>query len=518
MYGFRSIPCRNNPVTMTFQKLLLAAIIGLCSLPALSQLKPVKTNDGFVSGFPNQSGDVQIFKGIPYAAPPVGDLRWKEPQPVKAWKGVRKCTEFGPSATQPKPSPSGAYGPEILIPSSGKISEDCLYLNIWTPAKTENEKRPVLVIIHGGGFTQGSGSISLLDGEEMARKGVVVVTINYRLGIFGFLAHPALTEESPHRSSGNYGILDQIVAFKWVSKNIAAFGGDPSNITADGGSAGSCSMLTMIASPLGKDLFKRAISESGPLFKPNECRLLPEAEREGNETMLKKGASNLREMRLLSAELLLKDDRLRLPVVDQYVLPDHILSIFKEGKQNGVDLLIGYNEGDEDFGRPISSPSAFVADARKRYKDNASEFLELYPAQTDEQAARSQVLLSRDRVFAWGNYQWAKSQSANGKFQVWYYYFSRAAPGTPNYGAFHGCQGAYAMHNLRRWNRQLDEWDRTLSEIMSDYWVNFAATGNPNRKGLPTWPPFTEQDTKVIEFGNDVKPIILPAMRSFKFF
>lgn len=509
------------------EKLLLYLLVGVILFPTdkSSLLQPppnrlnvVKTSCGLVSGTFNKEADVLIFKGIPFAAPPIGELRWKEPQAPKPWKGIRKCDSFGPSAMQAKPTPSGAYGAEILIPADGKVSEDCLYLNIWTPAKHEGEKRPVMVIIHGGGFTSGSGSISLLDGEEMARKGLVVVTINYRLGVFGFLAHPALTKESPHQSSGNYGILDQIAAFHWIKENIKAFGGDPQNITADGGSAGSCSMLTMIASPLGKNLFKRAISESGPLFKPDECRTLRKAELEGLETMTKKGAVSLSEMRKLSAEVLLNEDYLRLPVVDGYILQDQILNIFTSGKHNGVDLLIGYNEGDEDFGRPISKAAAFTAMARNTYGDRAAKFLELYPAGTDQEAGRSQVLLSRDRVFAWGNYKWAKFQSAKGRHRVWYYYFSRAAPGDPNYGAFHGCQGAYALHNLHRWKKTLTKWDFTLSDMMSDYWVNFATTGDPNRKNLPEWPAFTEQNTRVLEFGDKVRAIDLPAMDSFEFF
>lgn len=512
---------------MHIKKLLFSLLISVIffykdinpsTLRRLDNSNVVKTNSGLVSGTVNKTRDVLIFKGIPFAAPPIGELRWKEPQGVQPWKGIRRCDSFGPNAMQPKPVPSGAYGLEILIPATGVISEDCLYLNVWTPVKHEGKKLPVMVIIHGGGFTTGSGSISLLNGEEMAKKGVVVVTINYRLGVFGFLAHPDLTKESPHQTSGNYGILDQIAAFQWIRENISAFGGDPENITADGGSAGSCSMLTIIASPLGKDLFKRAISESGPLFKPNECRILQQAEQEGLETMTKTGATSLDEMRKLPANLLLAGDHLRLPVVDGYVLNDHILNIFSTGKQNGVDLLIGYNEGDEDFGRPISSAAAFTANAKNTFGDNADKFLKLYPAHTDKEAERSQVLLSRDRVFAWGNYNWAKYQSANGSYKVWYYYFSRAAPGNPNFGAFHGCQGAYVLHNLHRWKKPFSTWDIKLSNIMSDYWVNFAATGDPNGKNLPPWPAFTEKNTKVLEFGDDVKAIDLPAMKSFEFF
>jgi para-nitrobenzyl esterase len=265
-------------------------------------------------------------------------------------------------------------------------------------------------------------------------------------------------------------------------------------------------------------LFRRVISESGPLFKPDECRLLLQAEKEGLETMSKKNAGSLATMRALPTDVLLSGDHLRLPVVDGYVLPDHILNIFTGGKQNGVDLLIGYNEGDQDIQGPAMTAAVFTAEVQKKYGEKAAAFLQLYPAHTDDEAAQSQVRLSRDRVFAWGNYTWAKCQSANGKYKVWYYYYSHAAPGEPDYGAFHGSQSAYAMHNLNKWNRPFEDWDRTLSNNMRAYWLNFAATGDPNGEGLPAWPAFTDTDTKVLEFGNQIKTIDLPAMRSFEFF
>ncbi|RFM31309.1 carboxylesterase/lipase family protein [Chitinophaga silvisoli] len=478
----------------------------------------VQTTAGLISGMTNASGDVHIFKGIPFAAAPVGNLRWKEPQAVTPWKGIRKCDKFGPNAMQNRPIPSGAYGPEILIPEDVKISEDCLYLNVWTPARQTGEKRPVIVVIHGGAFSGGSGAVPVLDGEETAKKGIVVVTINYRLGIFGFLAHPALSKESPHHVSGNYGILDQIAAMNWIKQNIAAFGGDPENITANGGSAGSCSVLIMIASPLGKGLFKRAISESGPMFAPDQCLTLQQAEEEGMTTMSKNNADDLLAMRAIPAEVLLKDTHFRSPIVDGYVLQNQILDIFTKGQQNDVDLLIGYNTGDAFITNELLTAAAFKAEAQKNYGAKTDAFLQHYPAHTDEEAAQSQLYISRDKTFALGNYTWAKYQVSHTKCKVWFYYFSHAVPGNPNYGAFHGAQGAYALHNLDKWDKPFTDWDRTLSNKMNDYWITFAATGNPNGKGRPYWPAFTIKETKVLQFGDQISTIPLPAIPTFEFF
>jgi len=477
----------------------------------------IRTTTGLVQGDVS-SGGISIFKGIPYAAPPVGDLRWKEPQPVIPWAGVRKCTVFGPNAMQTPPQPSGAYGPEILIPKEGQISEDCLYLNIWAPAQRNGKRRPVIVVIHGGGFTNGSGSVALLNGEEMAKKGAVVVSINYRLGIFGFLAHPELSAESPHHVSGNYGILDQIAALKWVKENIAAFGGDPDNVTAHGGSAGSCSIHIMVGSPLAKGLFRRVISESGPLFKPGVSPYLKDAEQEGLTAMNKFSAHTVAEMRAITADKLMEDNPRRQPVIDGYVLSDKLINIFLEGKQNDVDLLIGYNEGDNGMEEAPLSAAAFIAEAKRKFGSSADTFLRIYPAGSNEEAAQSQQYMSRDLIFAWENYTWARLQSQKGQCKAYFYYFRRGAPGQPQYGAFHGSQGAYAFHNLHKWNRPFEAWDQTLSKDMSSYWINFAATGDPNAKDLPRWPQFTAQGTKVLEFGDQVKVKPLPAMPSFTFF
>lgn len=489
-------------------------IVNVAAYSAVDSLI-VRTTAGLVQG---SGGNIHVFKGIPYAAPPVGNLRWKEPQPVTPWEGVRKCTVFGPNAMQMPPVPSNAYGPEILIPKEGQISEDCLYLNIWAPAQLNGKKRPVIVVIHGGGFIAGSGSIALLNGDELAKKGVVVVSINYRLGIFGFLAHPELSAESPHHVSGNYGILDQIAALKWVRENIAAFGGDPDNITAQGGSAGSCSIQVMIGSPLARGLFRRVISESGPLFNPKVTPWLKDAEQEGLTAMNRLSAHTTAEMRAITADKLLEDNPRRSPVVDGYVLPDKLINIFLQGKQNDVDLLIGYNEGDSFMEEAPLPAATFIAEAKRKFGSSADTFLRIYPAGNNEEAAQSQQHISRDQIFAWENYTWAKLQSQKGQSKVYFYYFKRGAPGQPYYGAFHGSQGAYAFHNLHKWDRPFEAWDETLSKDMSSYWTNFAATGDPNGKNLPGWPRFTAQGTKVLELGDQIKVKPLPAMPSFVFF
>ncbi|MBS1526666.1 MAG: carboxylesterase family protein [Bacteroidetes bacterium] len=474
----------------------------------------VKTQYGIISGQFNSSHNVYSFKGVPYAAPPVGKLRWREPMAVKPWAGILKCDHFRASAIQADPLPNPPWTEEFM-PAPGQISEDCLYLNVWTGAKKAGEKRPVIVWIHGGAFVAGSGSVPVYDGEEMARKGVVFVTINYRLGILGFLAHPQLSAESEHHVSGNYGILDQIAALKWVKKNIAAFGGDADNVTIDGQSAGSCCVNTLIASPLAKGLFKRGIAESGQFFAANQCLTLKEAEEEGKKLMEAKHANSVTEMRKLSTDELLKDDYMRLPVVDNYLLPDQIDRIFEKGQELPADLIIGYNEGDE-FVDDIISAKDYRAQIQKLYGDKAESFLKDYPGSTDQEAARSQKYLSRDKTFAWLNYKWAQLQITKGR--VWYYYFDRVPPGTPRFGAFHSAEVPYSLGTLSHWNRPFTAIDAKLSSIMNNYWINFAKTGNPNGKALPEWTLFSQSPTKVIQLGDTVKTIPLPAKPRFKWF
>jgi para-nitrobenzyl esterase len=471
--------------------LLLSALIACQSRPL-----NVATDAGLVSGTTNAAGDIRIFRGIPYAAPPVGPLRWREPQPVTPWAGVRRCVAFGPNPIQ-----EGWGGP-------GK--EDCLYLNVWARWGDSSAKRPVMVWIYGGGFTGGSGAGGWCDGEDMARKSVVFVTFNYRVGVFGFLAHPALSAESPNHVSGNYGILDQIAALQWVKRNIAAFGGDPANVTIAGESAGSCSVNTLIASPLAKGLFRHAIAESAGFFKPGRNVTLREAEEDGVRVMRGKNALTLEAMRALSTDSLLRGDYRRLPVVDGYLLPDHIDELFKKGAINKVDLLTGYNEGD-NFIEDTMSTAQFISFAHRNYGTRAEDFLALYPVGNLQQ---SQQALSRDLHFGWEHYTWAKEEGA----RAFMYYFDRVPPGEPKLGAFHSAEVCYALHTLKYQERPWTSWDTTLSNLMSDYWVNFAFTGDPNGKGLPPWPVFSDVRTQVIRFGDTVETVGLPAMRAFGFF
>jgi para-nitrobenzyl esterase len=476
---------------MRIKILLLGALIACQPQP---QPLTVSTDAGLVLGTTDAAGDVRIFKGIPFAAPPVGPLRWREPQPVKSWTGVRRCVDFGPNPIQE---------------NWGVCNEDCLYLNVWTAKGNSWAKKPVIVWIYGGGFTGGSGSGGWCDGEAMARKGVVFVTFNYRVGVLGFLAHPALSSESPNHVSGNYGILDQIAALRWVKQNIAAFGGDPANVTIAGESAGSCSVNTLIASPVARGHFRRAIAESAAFFKPGRNMTLREAEEDGVRAMRGKNALTLEAMRALSPEALLNGDYRRLPVVDGYVLPDHVDELFKKGTINKVDLITGYNEGD-NFVEDTMSAAQFVSFAQRNYGTRADAFLALYPAGS----MQSQQALARDLLFGWEHYTWAKEEGA----RAYMYYFDRVPPGEPKLGAFHSAEVCYALHTLKYQDRPWTPWDATLSNLMSDYWVNFASTGDPNGKGLPPWPAFSAQKTKVIRFGDTVEAIDLPAMRAFGFF
>mgnify|MGYP002072476527 FL=1 len=477
-------------------------------LPSLAQQKNiVKTENGFLSGFTSKSGDIRIYKGVPFAAPPVGELRWASPKPSANWEGIRPCDKFPASAMQPTPVPFFVWSKEFLAPPE-PLSEDCLYLNVWTPAKKTDEKLPVIVWIHGGGFMSGAGSCPIYDGEGMAKKGVVFVTINYRLGVFGFLAHPELTAESGVNASGNYAFLDQIAALQWVQKNIAAFGGDPNRVTIAGQSAGAFAVNALVASPLAKGLFHRAIAESGGMFNNERIKTLPEASIEGLELMKKLKANNIAELRKMPASELLKAATINSPVLDGYVLPKDVFSIFSEGKQNDVPVLTGWNR-DEGFifGEPLKA-DAFREQAEKRYGSLANEFLKAFPANNDEEAMQSQKNLSRDEIFAWQAHTWANLQSKTGHQKVWLYRFDRVPPGRPDlaeHGAFHSAEIAYALNSLPKWDRPWEPLDRELSEKMSGYWVNFAATGDPNGMGLPVWTVFEPALHNALVFSDTIK-------------
>lgn len=475
---------------------------------------------GDISGKLVGTDSIKAFMGIPFAAPPVGEFRWKAPQPVSPWKGIRECVENPPSAIQNPPVPFFAWSAEFLIPPA-PISEDCLYLNVWTAAETMEENRPVMVWVHGGGFSGGSGTVPLYDGEELAKKGIVVVTINYRLGVLGFMAHPELSEESESGTSGNYGILDQIAALQWVQQNIQRFGGDPQNVTIAGQSAGSMSVNALVGSPLAKGLFNKAIAHSGAMFNYEGGRgslNKAVAEKSGEDFMLKVGAKNLEDLRNMPADSLLKAGGAFWPYKEDYVIPVDFDETFKNGQANQIQLMTGWNADDNvSFGGPMT-PAQFKSQAQEKYGVNAEEYLSLFPANTAEELAETRSIIS-ELMFGYQNSTWAKIQSELAAGSSYLYYFTRVPPGEPNYGAFHSAEFSYAFHNLKYWDRPFESADYRLENIMSEYWVNFVKTGNPNGGDgdLPEWPAFSNRDPQLMELGVNIGPISPPHLEQIRF-
>ena len=490
---------------------LFAAALPLCAID-----DPVRVENGLLSGASGASPDVRVYKGVPFAAAPTGDLRWKGPRPAPFWQGVRTATEFSAACYQtPYPKASIYY----LDPEP--MSEDCLYLNVWTAAKSSKERRPVMVWIHGGGLTRGSGAVPFYDGEALAKKGVVLVTINYRLGIFGFFAHPELTKESDRNASGNYALLDQIEALEWVKKNIAAFGGDPKRVTIFGESAGSLSVNYLMATPLARGLFQRAIGESGGAF--GVMKKLAEVEESGKKFAASQHADSIAALRAKPAEELLKASSAASfpPNVDGWMLPEDVYTIFSKGKQIDVPLIAGSNadEGKSLAPWPTTGKAAsFVEQSRSRFGDKTDEFLKLYPAGSDEEAMASHYASFRDFSFGWQMRTWVRMQAKTGKSKAFLYYFDRVPPGPDSgrYGAFHASEIAYVFENLlppRPW----EDTDRKLSEAVSSYWVNFATTGNPNGKGLPAWPVYDEKKDLALGLGDEIVPVPVPHKAALDF-
>jgi para-nitrobenzyl esterase len=474
-----------------------------------NDLNIIKTEAGFISGI--HDGDIHIFKGIPFAAPPVGDLRWKAPQPVKAWKGIRECISFGPSPMQNEPVPFSMWSEEFLIPKK-PISEDCLYLNVWTGAKSSKEKRPVLVWIYGGGFVSGGSAVPIYDGEAMAKKGIVFVSINYRVGVFGFFSHPELTKESAVNASGNYGLMDQLAALHWVQNNIPAFGGDAHNVTIAGQSAGSFSVNCLVASPLGKNLFQKAIGESGAVFSKSYSTLR-QAEQAGISIAQSLKVRSITELRNIPAEELLKKNQgLMGPVIDGYVLPETVSDIFSKHNENKVALLTGWNEDEGLLFGPVKTAESYKKEMSEKYGKDAEKVLQFYPANSDSEAAASQFRLSRDMIFGIQNYTWANMQSESGS-TVYVYRFARKVPGTgkyAHYGAFHTGEVPYAYDNLKFVDRPWQPIDYELAKTMSSYWANFVRSGNPNGKGLPDWPAYDSKGKMIMMFNERPQSKKLP--------
>jgi len=483
------------------------ALLALAPLVLLGAINDtVRLDSGPVSGAAGKDPAVSVFKGIPFAAPPVGNLRWSPPQPVAHWDSVRPSTEFGNMCMQAAAGGGRGNGKgkaENAGPRIGpRISEDCLYLNVWTAAASPSEHRPVMVWIHPGGYTSGSGSGPGYDGEALAKKGVVLVTINYRLGIFGFFSHPDLTQESDRRGAGNFAFMDQKAALEWVQRNIAQFGGDPKRVTVFGNSAGASSISNLVASPQTKGLFQRAAAQSGAWLglSVNPMRTLAQAEETGVKTaesiLGKGGAHSIAELRAKPADEVLRAGRGGGPVIDGWFLPQDPAAIFAQGKQNDVPMLLGSNKDEGTFFLQTTTAQAFTERERKRFGDAANAFLKVYPAGTDEEADASQFAAFRDEL-AWVMRNWANAQTKTGKSKVYLYYFTHEPPSagpasgqnSRGSGATHGSEAQYVFQNLLG-SRQWTVTDRDVSLTMSSYWVNFALTGDPNGKGLPKWPAY----------------------------
>ncbi len=481
-------------------RLFTVSFLLFVSIESFTQTKNpvVKTNAGLISGTINN--DIIIFKGIPFAAPPVGELRWKAPQPVIPWNDVRKCDSFSASPMQASPVPFSMWSEEFLIRKE-PISEDCLYLNVWTSSTASTKKLPVLVWIYGGGFVSGGTNVPIYDGEAMAKKGIVFVSINYRVGIFGFFAHPDLTKESPNNASGNYGLLDQIAALNWVQKNIAAFGGDADNVTIAGQSAGSMSINCLVASPIAKGLFNKAIAESGASVAGKSNQLnLKQAEEEDVKAIASLKANSIEDLRKLSASALMKIQIMSRPIIDGYVLPESVASIFASNKENKVALLTGWNENEGLVFGQIKNAAEFKKQMNQEYGNDAVTALQYYPATNDSIASASQYNLSRDIIFGVQNYTWANIESEHGN-KVYVYHFTRKVPATGEYvkyGAFHTGEVPYAYDNLKFVNRPWQDADYTLAEVMSTYWANFVKRGDPNGNNLPEWKSYNIKEKQVM--------------------
>ena len=504
----------------------------------------VKTANGVLESTAPAKDSVRSFKGIPFAAPPVGELRWKEPQPVNNWTDVRNANQFGANCMQ-------RSGGDYWFRSNG-MSEDCLYLNVWTPAKPGSGKLPVLVYIFGGGFQNGDGSEYRYDGESMARKGIVVVTVNYRLGIFGFFSHPDLTKESAHHASGNYGMLDQVAALEWVQKNIAEFGGDPKHVTVGGESAGSISVSALMASPLSKNLMAAAVGESGALISTLPPKPLTETEKDGVTFSEKAGAASIGALRALTVDRIME---LTAPAggrggrgapaapgapapapplsfsvnLDGYFLPKPLAQIFEAGEQAKIPLLAGSNSAEQGpnsvLGQSEPTVENFTAAIRRLYPNNADEVLKVYAPKTPDEVTQAATDLASARFISLGTWKWAELQAQTGHKPVYRYYYARIRPrylGMPGEtastapgagrgaagasgggrggrggaaavarGAAHSAEIQYALGNLDLDNRYAwDADDHKVSATMQDYFANFIRTFNPNGPGLLQWPAY----------------------------
>ena len=518
---------------------------------------PLDIETGLLQGIPGRDRSVTVYRGIPYAAAPTGDLRWRAPRPAEPWTGVRDAANFGPMCPQ---SPQDRAAAGIDLP----LSEDCLNLNVWTAAKDGSERMPVLVWIYGGLFRSGTGANPRYDGERLASKGVVVVTFNYRLGVFGFLSTPELSAESGHEASGNYGLLDCIAVLQWVQRNIAAFGGDPSRVTIAGQSAGAGTVNFLSMSPLARGLFQRSIAQSHARYSADpelrylstSYRVLADAEQAGERYVKEHGGGGLSRMRKLPWQKLVDghaaaDDAVESlsiakppifrPVVDGYVIPRGYAETYALGEQNDVFYIAGNNldesgavpdaafaeyrrAGAGSF-RPGAPPvyvtrADFVVAAERRFGPMTEEFFRLYPADDEDQAARSAAAAARDNARV-STYLWGAEWTRHATRPLYTYLWAYPAPPLNGGGgtrrAGHGSEIEFVFGNLDpddpRWSYE----DRRVSETMTSYWANFIATGNPNGPGLPDWPPYAPGSGTVMRFGEKFAPEPVAEEAHFEF-
>ena len=551
--------------------LSLGSLLGVVPSAWAAISDPVKIDTGQLSGASTGTSSVRVFKGIPFAAPPTGENRWRAPQPAAKWEGVRAADAFGPQCTAgagggrgggrggargaapgaaaapgapaaaPAPAPPAAAPQAPAAPRPPAASEDCLYVNVWTSANRPQDRRPVMVWIYGGGFTGGSGSMPWYDGEALAAKGPVVVTFNYRLGALGFFAHPELAKESGHNASGNYGMMDAISVLQWVKKNINAFGGNPDNVTIFGESAGAIMIGALVGSPQAKGLFNRAIAESGAWMGLQMARMTPGAQRQeaGARSLETAGIKSIAELRAKPLAELPNLGGAGL-VIDGYLIPEDLSITFANGKQNDVDVLAGSNKDESNFlgggrgGRggargggeapaPGAAVQAYTNQARTKYGELADAYLKLYPAAADADVAAANAQSINDEI-SWNMRQFAAAQSKKGK-KGYAYFFTRVPlqNGQPQTaGATHTAEIAYVFNHPQGGGQQPLEWndvDRKLADTMSSYWVNFATKGDPNGPGLPAWPQYKDMSKdKVMVLGDTVQVEATPPAEKLSFY
>jgi para-nitrobenzyl esterase len=483
------------------KRVLLAILAGgICCAQTPPQ---VKVETGLLQG--TSENGLGVYRGIPFAAPPVGDLRWRPPQPAAKWQGLKPADKFGPRCFQ------GGRG----VPGV-ETSEDCLYLNVWSPARSARDRVPVLVWIYGGGFSAGATSEPTYSGENLAKKGVVLVNISYRVGQMGFFVHPELSAESKNHASGNYGLLDMIAGLEWVQRNIAAFGGDPHRVTIFGESAGGIAVSMLCASPLAKGLFHGAISESGGSFGPPRPATLPgenlkrlaDAERSGEVYAKGAGVTSIADLRKIAADKLPAGGRgqgMAWPIIDGWVITDDPYKLYETRRYNDTPILVGYNSDEGQSFSPPRTPEDYVAAVKARYGPFADWLIGAYPPGSGT-VAKTARDLTRDAMFGWHTWVWARLQAKTGKSKVFFYCFDQHPDypaGSPRegYGSGHGAEVRYVFEHLDPANPQTTKADLAISEAMATYWTNFAKRGDPNGEGVPAWPAFSDANPTLMYFA-----------------